>query len=708
MKAVSFKVLVADDDATIRLLMQTALENAGFSVSLASNGEDAIRLFEELPHDLVMLDVDMPIMDGYKVCLHLRKLKGNELPIIMVTGNDDMESVNHAFEVGATDFIAKPINWSLIGYRVQYLKRAYLNLLELKTVNARNTAIFSTIPDAMFILNDSGYVVNVCVCPEHSIWQTLNCGESIDQFFPEDIAKVFLNSIFRAREDGNVAHFEFDLQIENERTRSYETRVVTIKSHETLCLIRDITDRKESENKIFRLANFNFLTGLPNRKFLKERLKREINRTKDVGSIHAVFHMDIDGFKSINEAMGHHTGDEILRNIAKRLQRCADDLGSIQNNQHASSFEIEFAHLGGDEFAAVIPNLHRVEDALIVANRLHEIMRNPFHLDSLDVVLTMSVGIALYPIDGNDTETLFNHADTAMHHAKSKGRNNSQFYSNSLTRHAEHRLNLENDLRNALQNNEFFLAYQPQLNIASGRIQSVEALIRWQHPERGLISPNEFIPMAEENGLIIPIGEWVLRTACAEAVQWDKDGVSLRMAVNLSPVQFKDPELVKCVLGILAETGLSPSRLTLEVTESAVMNCVDETQKTLNVLRNCGVHVALDDFGTGYSSMNYLKQLPVNNIKVDRSFINEMIEDKNCLAIVRSIITLSKNLNFSVTAEGIEKITQAEILKDLGCDYLQGNYFSQPVNSREEVIFLAKRYWPIHVTQRDVIENEIC
>ena len=706
-QAASFKVLVADDDATIRLLMQTALENAGFSVSLAENGEEAIRVFDEFSHDLVMLDVDMPIMDGYKVCSHLRKLKGNELPIIMVTGNDDVESINHAFEVGATDFIAKPINWSLIGYRVQYLKRAYFNLLELKTVNARNTAIFSAIPDAMFILSDSGYVVNVCVCPEHSIWQTLNYEESIDQFFPEDIAKVFLNSINRAREGGNVEHFEFNLQIDDGKIRSYETRVVTIKSHETLCLIRDITDRKESENKIFRLANFDYLTGLPNRKFLKERLKREIYRTKDMDCIHAVFHIDIDGFKSINEAMGHNTGDEILRKTAKRLQGCADDLGFEQNNQHALSFEIELAHLGGDEFAAITPDLNRVEDALIVANQLHKIMRQPFGLDSRDVVLTMSVGIALYPIDGDDTDTLFNHAATAMHHAKDKGRNNSQFYNNSLTRQAEHRLDLENDLRNALLNNEFYLVYQPQLNVARGKIQSVEALIRWEHPKRGLISPLEFIPMAEENGLIIPIGEWVLRTACAQAVQWEREGVSLHMAVNLSPIQFKDPELVNCVLGVLDETRLSPNRLTLEVTESAIMNYIDETRKTLNVLRNCGVHIALDDFGTGYSSMSYLKQLPVNNIKVDRSFINEMVEDKNCLAIVRSIITLSKNLNFTVTAEGVEKIAQAEILKDLGCDYLQGNYFSQPVNSRD-VAFLEKRYWSIHTNQLEVIENEIC
>ncbi|MCB1984960.1 MAG: EAL domain-containing protein [Burkholderiales bacterium] len=704
MKTELFKILVADDDATIRLLMQAALEQAGFSVTLACNGEEAIRLFDESTYDMVMLDVDMPLLDGYKVCSRLRKKKGNELPIIMVTGMDDVESIDHAFDVGATDFIAKPINWNLIGYRVLYLKRAYLNLLELKTVNARNTAIFSAIPDAMFILNDRGSVVRVCGYPENSILQSLKCGRTIDQFFREDIAKVYFYYMQRARNNGKVEHFEYDLQVDG-KTRNHEARIVSIKSQETLCLIRDITERKESECKIFRLANFDNLTGLPNRKFLSERLKREIILAKDNGGTLAVLLMDIDGFKSINETMGHNTGDEILQVTAKRLIDCIANSGLLQKSQSALPLEFAFARLGGDEFALIIPNLQREEDALIMAHRIQEIMRHPFNLESRDVVLTMSIGIALCPNDGNDAETLLKYADTAMYHAKNEGRDNSQFYNSFLTQQAEKRLVLENDLRNALLNNEFQLVYQPQLKIVSERIQSVEALIRWEHPERGLVSPDEFIPMAEENGLIIPIGEWVLRTACAEAVQWEKDGVVLHMAINLSPIQFKDPDLVKCVLGILTETGLPPNRLTLEVTESTLMNCIDEAQEKLKVLRDCGLHIALDDFGTGYSSMSYLKQLPVNDIKVDKTFISEMLEDKNSLAIVRSIITLSKNLNFTVTAEGIEKLNQAEILKSLGCDYLQGNYFSKPIHSKE-IYSLLNRHWPLRATELNEVVHE--
>lgn len=701
-----FKILLADDDATVRLLMQAALEKAGFSVTLACNGEEAIRQFEASPTDMVMLDVEMPGMNGHEVCLHLRAKIGNELPIIMVTGMDDVQSINYAFEVGATDFIAKPINWNLINYRILYLKRAYLNLLALQIANARSTAIFSAIPDTMFILNNDGKVVDMCSNSDDTLCLITGSKHALNQSLPADIVNLYLDAARRARRYGTVEHFEYPFKLNDGNTRYYENRIVVIDPLETLCLVRDITERKDFENKIFHLAYFDNLTGLPNRQSFMERLDGEIKRAKYTNSKLAVLFLDLDGFKNINDTMGHNTGDIILQSTADRLQSSTrpSDFISRSNADHS---EIRLARLGGDEFTVVIPNLPRAEDALILAHRIRGTMRRPFHLESRDVVLTTSVGIALYPNDGEDAETLLKHADTAMYHAKNEGRDNCQFYNLELTLHAEKRMHLENDLRNALQQNEFHLVYQPQLDVASGRIQSVEALIRWQHPQKGLISPLDFIPVAEENGLIIPIGAWVLWTACAEAAQWHKNGQYLQVAVNLSPLQINNPELVNTVLNILAETGFPPNKLILEITEGALMEHNIDTLTRLHTLRDHGIEIALDDFGTGYSSMNYLKRLPINDIKVDQSFIRGLLNDKDSLAIVKAIISLSQNLGFSVTAEGIETLDQAQILKYFGCDTLQGYYFSKPI-AMKEIFSLADKQWTIQAVNPNGIDYENC
>lgn len=703
----SFNILVADDDVTVRYLMQAALEQAGFIVTLSCDGEEAIRKFDASSPDMVMLDVEMPRKNGYEVCSYLRKKTGNKLPIIMVTGMDDEQSINQAFDVGATDFIPKPINWNLIRYRILYLKRAYLNLIDLKHSNARTRAIFNAIPDAMFILNNDGIIIERLSHSSRSSCLTISPGHSLSQSLPDNIVKIYQNAIKIARKQNSVEHFEYQLRQGQHNNQNCECRIVTIDSQETLCLVRNITDRIDSESKIFRLAYFDALTGLPNRPSFLERLKREIPRAKYANTKLAILFMDLDGFKSINDAIGHNTGDLVLQSAAKRLQKStrSSDFLAYGPQSEANKQETELARIGSDEFTIIISNLQRTEDALIMAHRIREAMQQPFHLDSRDVVLTASIGIALYPDDGEDAETLLKHADTAMYHAKNEGRNNCQFYNSTLTYQAEKRLNLENDLRSALLNNEFQLVYQPQFDTESGSFQSVEALIRWQHTTKGFIPPLDFIPLAEENGLIIPIGEWVLQTACAEAVHWQKKGLSLRVSVNLSPLQFKNPDLVKNVLDTLNETGLSPNNLILEVTESALMDHSQETLNTLDTLRNHNIEISLDDFGTGYSSMKYLKHLPINNIKVDKIFVDDMLDDKNSLAIIRSIVSLSNNLDFTVTAEGIETSNQASVLKYLGCNTLQGYYFSKPVSSKE-IISLSDKHWHIQEAKPLAISHE--
>ncbi len=700
----SFRILVADDDATVRLLMQAALEKAGFEVTVACDGAEAIRLFEKTPIDMVMLDVEMPAMDGYQVCSYLRKKIGDELPIMMVTGMDDMQSINRAFEAGATDFIAKPINWNLIAYRILYLRRGYLNLLALKVANARNKAIFSAIPDTMFILDDEGMVIDIYSHPDNTPWLITGTGNTLSHSFPEDIASLYQEAADRARSYGTMELFEYPLKLAGDKTKFYENRIVVIDSQETLCLVRDITERKDSENKIFHLAYFDNLTGLPNRQSFMERLEGEIKRAKYTGDKLAVLFLDLDGFKSINDTMGHNTGDIVLQWAAERLQSSTRPSDFVSRNNTDQS-EVKLARLGGDEFTVVIPNLSRAEDALILAHRIREAMRRPFHLESRDVVLTASIGIALYPDDGMDAETLLKHADTAMYHAKNEGRDNCQFYNIDLTSRAEKRMHLENDLRNALQQNEFYLVYQPQLDVARGSFLSAEALIRWQHPKQGLISPDDFIPLAEENGLIIPIGEWVLRTACTEAARRRKNGQPMQVAVNLSPLQIKNPNFIENVLGILDETGFPPDMLVLEITEGALMEHSENTLATLLALRKHHIQIALDDFGTGYSSMNYLKRLPINHIKVDQSFVRGLQDNKENLAIVRAIISLSKNLGFSVTAEGIESLNQAQILKYFGCETLQGYYFSKPI-PMQEMLALTDKHWSIQALKPQGVNYE--
>lgn len=943
------RILVADDEPTARLLMSAALKKAGFEVHVAVDGEDALQQFHAHPCDLVMLDVEMPGLNGYQVCAALRQEIGNDLPIVMVTAMDDADSIERAYECGATDFISKPINWSLIGHRVRYLLRAYFAALQLRAANARNAAVLNAIPDLLFEMDIDGRYINfhspqtelLAAPPEVFI------GRTVTEVLPSDAADVCLSALREAHDKGvssgrqlalqlphgvswfelsvsrmaadsgdrphfvvlsrniterknaeaalrysesrlhqaqAVAHLgswhldmgrnvlewspetyrifglpegspmsyetflecvypedrdavdrawhaalrgepyhiehrievggvmrwideqaeiQFDVAgnalggtgtaqditerkeaetklrvtmqlldsvIENlpnmvfmkraddlsfvmlnkageellgysreqlmgkndydffpreqadnftrrdrevlERgfeevtedvintchqgqrilnTKKIALRDETGEARYLLGLSVDITERKEAEKRTFRLAYFDSLTGLPNRQSFLERLDREVKGAEIKGNKLAILFMDLDGFKGINDTMGHNSGDLILQWAADRLRKSIRPYDLV-SRMEADQVEVELARLGGDEFTALIPNIVHSEDALRVAHRIREQMRRPFVLEGREVVLTTSIGIAVYPDDGMDAASLLKHADTAMYHAKDKGRDNCQFYSASLTQRAQQRLNLESNLRQALERSEFSLLYQPQFDLASGSIHSVEALIRWNHPTEGIISPMDFIPLAEENGLIVPIGEWVLRTACTDAARWKRDGHGLTVAVNLSPMQFRDPDLLKTVLDILAQTGLPPDLLELEVTESAVMEDSGATLATLEAIHASGVQIALDDFGTGYSSMSYLKRMPLNNLKVDQSFVQGLPHDRDNHAIVRAILSLAKNLGFRVTAEGVETLEQVGTLKDMACDTLQGYYFSKPVAAAAIPLLLERRW----------------
>jgi diguanylate cyclase (GGDEF)-like protein/PAS domain S-box-containing protein len=433
-----------------------------------------------------------------------------------------------------------------------------------------------------------------------------------------------------------------------------------------VCLAQDITERKRAEETIRHLAYHDHLTGLPNRRLFQDRFIVALAQAQRANEPLALMSIDLDRFKLVNDTLGHAVGDQLLQEVARRLSqvvRAGDTL----------------ARLGGDEFSLLMPRTSRVEDAAKVAEKIKEAFQAPFRIDGQEVHVTASVGISLYPFDG-DAEQLLTHADAAMYRAKELGRNNYQLYTKVMDSKPLRRLTLENGLHNALARNEFLVYYQPQADIETGEIVGVEALVRWQHPEKGLVLPQEFIPWAEDTGLILPLGEWVLHTACAEARTWQEKGLpAIRVAVNLSARQFQQSDLSEMIARICEETRLDPSCLELEITESIAMQNGSLTIDVLRRLRELGIRIGIDDFGTGYSSLSNLKNFPIDTLKIDQSFVRDLTTDANDAAIATTVIAMAHSLNLKVIAEGVETAEQLAFLKERGCHEIQGHLISKPL-----------------------------
>lgn len=678
----SKRILIADDEQTSLVLMRATLEKAGFEVSTAINGENALNQFRAYPFDMVMLDVGMPCLNGFQVLAILRQDIGNDLPIVMVTGKDDMVSVEEAYKYGATDFISKPINWSLLGHRIKYIFRDYQNLIDLYAANERNSAILSAIPDTLIRIDTSGLVLDSYTESGNKL--SILSGQPLSSCLPPDVAKMLISGVQSAHHTKKVKNVDFTLKGDANLVQHFETRIVSINEEEALCLVRDITEKKESEHRIYKLAYFDTLTGLPNRRSFLRNLTQKI-KDNDIHAPNdklAVLFIGLDRFKVINDTLGYSSGDQLLQLAASRLLENLKTYDIITHTDE-NDLNMDIARPGGDEFIILVQTKES-NIPLKIAEYIRKMMHQPFILNGHNnVVLTASIGVALYPDNAKNATVLLKHANTAMHHAKKNERDNCQLYDVVFTQQAEQRLSMENNLRSAIAHNEFFLVYQPQVDLATGKILSVEALIRWRHPDQGIIPPMDFIPLAEENGLIIPIGEWALQQACRDAVAWQQAGYPIDLSVNLSAKQFKDPNLIQTVINTLSSTGLAPKSLVLEITENALMEDNESTLNTLKYLQDHHIQIALDDFGTGYSSMSYLKNFPLNILKIDQSFVKGLPDDKDSLAIIPAIISIAKSLGYSVTAEGIETLDQAQILKQLNCDTLQGYYFSKPVIADE-------------------------
>ncbi|BDI03901.1 putative bifunctional diguanylate cyclase/phosphodiesterase [Sphaerotilus microaerophilus] len=694
------RVLVVDDESTARLLMRAALRKAGFEVHLAADGEEALRRFAEAPCDMVMLDVDMPGLSGFDICAVLRAQAGEHLPIVMVTGMDDVESVEQAYHSGATDFIAKPINWALLGHRVRYLWRAHETSRALHRAEARHAAILAAIPDLLFEVDLDGRIHD-----HHSPRRDLLAapaqafiGKLVTEILPPKAAEVCLQALQSADQDGSSTgrQYELDLPTGPHWFELSVARRAVEPGQPTrfVALARDITERKQAEAHVTSLAYFDSLTGLPNRRAFLEGLGREVARSARSGSKLAVLFMDLDGFKGINDTLGHDAGDEILRAAAERMRASVrpSDWVTRRAEPGASDTAIELARLGGDEFTAMILDLSRTEDALAVAQRIQAEMRLPFTVAGRELSLSTSIGIAVCPDDAGDPAALLKHADAAMYHAKKSGRDNVQFYRSELTDDLLHRLDIEASLRHSLERREFELRYQPRIQAADAVMDAVRVQLCWNHPVHGQAEPASSLAIAEDKGLMGPIGAWVLRQACDDLQAWRQAGTpAAGLAIPLTPSQLKTAALASATRETLANTGLPPPALEFEISEGHLAAAGDSALATLQALHELGCPVTLTGFGSGGLSIARLRELPISALALDPALARTAVADGTARAIVQAVVAMARTLGLPLRADGLQTIEQARTLRALGCVTLQGRYIGQRLLASEVTATMRRR-----------------
>ena len=688
------RILVVDDDASGRRLTRATLKKAGFDVTEAADGQEALESMRNGLPDLVLMDVSMPVMDGFTACAELRKLPGGgRVPVVMMTGLDDVDSIERAFEVGATDFITKPMNWVILAHRVRYMLRASMAINHLNQNQRR-------LSNAQRIGEMGDWVWDVRrdrIVPSEQAWRifghdapdTSMQGDGfMAMLHPEDSDRV-RTACERAIANGDAFAIEHRIIQSSGVLRHVHQQVEVIEYDATgravqlAGAVHDITRRKDNEDQIRRLAYFDTLTGLPNRLLFTEQLQKALANAERQNEQVAVLFVDLDHFKRVNDTLGHSAGDELLRIVSTRLAQSVRPLDSISRSAGERE-NSSIARLGGDEFIVMLSELHGASDAAIVARRLVTALTEPVTIQGTEFYVSASVGIAMYPYDGAEIDTLLMNADTAMYRAKEAGRGGFQFYDRSMNARALERLVMETMLRRALERHEFVLHYQPRIALATGQIVGAEALIRWQHPERGLVSPREFITLAEETSLVIPIGEWALAEVCRQAKAWLNEGVvAVPVAVNLASTHLREHNLPDLVARMLEKHALPPMYLEIEVTESILMADPELSYATAKRLNELGVHLSIDDFGTGYSSLSYLKRLPIAALKIDQSFVRDLASDPDDAAIITAIIAMAHTLKLKVIAEGVETEAQRVFLKTHGCDEFQGYLMSRPVEADE-------------------------
>ncbi|HTC24061.1 MAG TPA: EAL domain-containing protein [Gemmatimonadales bacterium] len=696
-------ILTVDDDATTRAFLRAYLEEAGLEVMEATGGEEALAVFVARAPDLVLLDVAMPGMDGFETCAALRKLHGGStVPIVMLTGMDDVGAITRAYEAGATDFEVKSVHWIVLAQRIRYLLRAKRTMDELVQSESRLAAaqriarVGSWQWDVGTGLHHwSAETRRLLGVPDPDMVPTQDL--FLSRVHPDDRPDVEA-ALTHSASVGTGYSLEHRLLLPDDSELVVHGQAECLVGSDGKALrlagtLQDITERRRAEERIRRLAYFDAQTELPNRVLFQERVEQAVADARRAGRLVALMFMDLDHFKRVNDTLGHSAGDQLLAEVAARLGRAVRDTDPLTRGTEDAPDAVLARH-GGDEFIMCLSGITRAEDAARVAARVLASFEEPMHLHGGDVFMTASLGISLYPQDGDTAETLLKHADVAMYSAKSSGRNNYQFYDAKLSSRAFQRLALETGLRKALERSELVLHLQPVVDTAAHTPIGAEALIRWNHPEMGLVGPDDFIPLAEECGLVVPIGDWVITEAIRIQASLRTLGFPLAMAVNLSGQQVRRPGLAEHVRRALREVGTTPESFFLEMTESVLMHQGQDAEHTLRKLRELGVRIAIDDFGTGYSSLSYLRRFPVDMLKMDRSFVRGIEINPDNAAITAAVAAMARSLRVEPLAEGVERAEQRDVLRRQGFRLMQGYLFGKPLPEAEFVAALKTGFTP--------------
>jgi len=671
-------ILIVDDVPANLAIAVDYLEENKFQVMVAQDGEEGIERAQLVHPDLILLDVMMPGIDGFETCRRLKMDAGTrDIPIIFMTALADTSNKVEGFAAGAVDYISKPFQIEELLARIKTHLALRVAQQQLETRNAQLQAsairyrrLFETAKDGILLLDsDSGRVTDV----NASVVQML--GYSRDHFLNRKLCDVLPFTAIPACRSGlaelqtgeSVAFDHWSLEAQNKSPVDVEFTGSVYQvdgSRIVQCNLRDITGRKQAEARIHYMAMHDALTGLPNRMLLQDRLMQAIALACRNHERIAVLMIDLDQFKQVNDSLGHHIGDGLLEAVSGRIKACLRESDII-------------ARLGGDEFVIALPSVSCDQDIQEVVQKLLTSVVDPFQIEGHEIQISGSIGISQYPADGGNPGDLLRAADTAMYAAKAEGRGTYCFFTPELDVASQRRIALISDLHNACARGQFVLHYQPQIDTNSGSIVGVEALLRWNHPAHGAISPVEFIPLLEETGLIIEVGTWVLKTACLQNVAWQKENLSpVRMSINVSAHQFYRSNLVGLVEEALRQSQMDPKWLDLELTETLTLDGSETTINIMQNLKSLGICLSLDDFGTGWSSLSCLRRFPLDRIKIDRSFMRDIMTEPAAKAVVTSIIDLARNLGFVCIAEGVETEEQLEYLEKKECPEIQGFLYS--------------------------------
>lgn len=689
-------VVAIDDDALMLAAVKRSLAAAGILCHTARTGREGLALIQEHTPDLVLLDLVLEHEDGFSICREIRRTWSEDaLPVVVVTGREDLDAIQTAYQAGATDYLTKPLHWKHLPFRLRHVLRARDAYRALEERTRTLHSLFAVHPDPIFMVDDAGVVTLVHSGIRGEDNAVRHPMGNLEELLPEPLAERIRERVRQALKDPMEV---LSLEVAHpfgEEDRHWEGRFIASADDRVLVMVRDITERKQFEQQIRHMAYHDALTGLWNRHALGstlERLLEDLARSEGTPypRTAALLYLDLDNFKRINDTLGHAVGDELLKVVAVRI---SEVLRPTDMLARADGRDVEsVARIGGDEFCLILRSLQTPTDAGKVAQRILDVLRQPIPLEGHELVVTPSIGIALLPQDGRDPDTVLKHADRAMYAAKESGRNRFQFFDPSMDDRLQERFALEAGMRRGLARGAFHVHFQPQIDARTGQILAMEALLRWDDPDMGSIAPTKFIPVAEETGLIVELGEFVFRQALSFTRSLQDEGLPLiRVAVNLSSIQMLDPQLLERVEQCIALTGTQAHWLEVEVTESVLLEGSEQALATLLRLKEMGITLALDDFGTGYSSLSYLQQYPFDILKIDQSFIQSLSDPSHNRNLVTAIIAMGQSLGMDLIAEGVEHDDQARFLLDRGCHRAQGFLYGHPMSPETFRAFYRER-----------------